>query len=261
MKHCNYCGREMADNASFCTSCGRQVEKPSRVCPYCAETVPADATVCPCCHTPLAQSDEQNRTQARHESGYSQVTEPAFEAVQEPKRRKGHGLLIGIIIGLLIAGAGVAVYLFVPVNKEIAAAAADVDTVRQDTVADVGEPTDMTETGEEIYEESYEEFPDETDISGYPDLHALNARGTIDGTPYRLEGEWNSDGTLSGTYVNEYINARLSFRGREVDGVLEIRLGSKAGTLTLENDGSGNYEGFFTKGSTCKPATLSVGYN
>lgn len=289
MRYCLHCGCEMTENARFCTKCGKQADTSTNVCPYCAEEIPEDVNVCPYCEEPLTETgitesscvcpycaeiipvdtticpfcEETLSVQNNHIQADDRDVDNYFQMASAPNilEQRRNTNYSGIIIAAVILALGMvaAAYLYQIRSTE------DYETTVSDTVATDAETEEYTDTKDDNKtdikeEEQYSEnnYTEESYVEHPTMVSVVTGNGTIDGSPYRIEGEWNRDGSISGTYVNEYINTSLSFRGREVDGVLELTLGRNAGSLILENDGTGSYQGVFTKGSVTKPATLRL---
>ena len=54
---CQYCGRELEDNAAFCDGCGAILDGPKKRCLSCGEEIPETATICPVCGAGVYNND------------------------------------------------------------------------------------------------------------------------------------------------------------------------------------------------------------
>lgn len=292
LRLCPYCGEPIPADASVCPICAEDLttqptadsgaivqDSPKfRSCPYCGETIPAATPVCPICAEELAPYDATPRPtsygthltpqppelMAPNQDACGELSPEGHYGNQSEKSRMTSTLIVVVIVlGLVVS---CLIYILFISRQKTIVHEADTDTVAElaavpavDT-ANTSDPEISDEYEDDNAEymeyEDRQEYEDDV-YAGPNDAYQMNvANGTIDGYPFRLEGQW-ADGSCSGMYINEYNGIRLPFYGYLTGNKLEIHLESGAGTFILYGDDYVHFEGSFTKGSRSLHATLT----
>ena len=219
MKQCDKCGASNEDAFKFCIHCGAPLPATNAVPPF--------------------PTPGQRPVQAAHR-----------------KKKSNTGLLITLaVFGVVLVIAVIAAILIIkPFGSKHTAVA-------------IAEDSDYIEDVDEVVATADIPAADTTEIVAETAIHATPsttsrdfiASGNIDGYPFSLSGTESSDGTISGTYHNDYNGTRLTFTGYEAEGVLEITLSSNAGVFYLDDQCDGhNFDGRFVNSSYEKSAHLYI---